>query len=77
MNRRTPDDLPSYDEQGDRIYYVKAPNGYSALLQTVFVAVVLGAGGVIWALMGQNSRLEHRVTVLEWKCENKPVERGG
>lgn len=49
---------------------------FNAFVYAVFVAVVLGAGVIIWQLVAANSALDKRVTVLEYKCPAQPVSRG-
>jgi hypothetical protein len=41
---------------------------YNLFVHAVFLAVVLGAGSVIWGLVKENAALDKRVTVLENKC---------
>jgi hypothetical protein len=76
--RREPDDYPDYESSGERIYYVKgnSNSGWSGIAQAIIVAVFLGLGTVIWYLLSEDNKKDHRITVLEYKCENQPLMRG-
>lgn len=41
---------------------------FTNFVYAVFLAVVLGAGTVIWNLISSNAALDKRVTVLEVTC---------
>lgn len=49
---------------------------FNVFVYTIFVAVVMFAGAVIWQLVTNNAALDKRVTVLEFKCPSPPVTRG-
>lgn len=49
---------------------------FNGFVYAVFVAVVMGSGWIIWNLVSQNSALDKRVSLLEWKCPNQPLSRG-
>lgn len=46
---------------------------FTNFVYAVFLAVVLGAGTVIWNLISANAALDKRVTVLEVKCLPTPL----
>lgn len=49
---------------------------FNTFVYAVFLAVVLGAGSIIWNLIKSDAALSTRVAVLEVKCF-PPVTRGG
>jgi hypothetical protein len=78
---RIPDGLPPYDEyDGDhRIVVVKQNGnglGYQALIQTLFVGMVLGGGALLWKMGDKIEAQTSEIAVLKVKCANQPVERG-
>jgi hypothetical protein len=82
--RRTPDDDPVMDDPNDRREVLvervieKETNGsYGKLKDIVFLAVILGAGGVIWGQQSTIDSIKTDVAVLKLKCEKQPVYRGG
>lgn len=50
--------------------------GYNGLKNIVFVAVVLAAGGIIWAQQRSIDEIETQIAVLNLKCSNQPLHRG-
>ena len=43
-------------------------DGFNKFVKAVFLAVVLGAGAVIWQMLEDNRALDHRITALETRC---------
>lgn len=41
---------------------------YNTFVHAVWLAVLLGAGGIIWFLVNSNATLDKRITLLEYKC---------
>ena len=50
--------------------------GYNGLKNIVFVAVVLAAGGIIWAQQRSIDEIQTQIAVLNLKCSNQPLRRG-
>jgi hypothetical protein len=49
---------------------------YNTFVHAVFLAVLLGAGGIIWYLVTANAALDKRITLVEYKCLSQPLSRG-
>ena len=52
-------------------------NGFGRLKDIVFSAVILAAGGVIWAQQSKLNQIETDVAILKLKCTEQPLMRGG
>lgn len=48
---------------------------YNTLVHAVFLAVLLGAGTIIWRLVDQGAAADKRITLLEYRCLLPPGTR--
>lgn len=81
--KRTPDDQDVIDDDPnererivERIVERNGNGSYSRLKDLVFTAIILGAGGVIWAQQSAIDSIKTDIAVLKLKCSKQPVERG-
>lgn len=55
----------------------REPNGgFNRFKDLVFAAIVLGAGGIIWAQQDRLATIERDVAVLKVECKRQPGLRG-
>jgi hypothetical protein len=76
------DDVPDEDREYRRavvrevVRESDAEPKYNTLVHAAFLAVLLGAGGIIWYLVTANASLDKRITLVEYKCLSHPLSRG-
>jgi hypothetical protein len=61
----------------ERIIENHGNGGFAKLKDTVFLAVILAAGAIIWAQQRSIDKIETDIAVLNLKCIDKPLLRGG
>jgi hypothetical protein len=81
MKSQTPNSNSSSDPSNGRIVERIIENhggngGFNRLKDVVFLAVVLAAGGIIWAQQSSIDDIRLQIAVLNLKCQNAPVHRG-
>jgi hypothetical protein len=51
--------------------------GFNKLKDVVFLAIILGAGAIIWQQQATIADIKQHLAVLDLKCDKQPVFRGG